>query len=91
MADADDTAEAPEAYMSDKLIQKLSAKGLNFVHVNARSLLPKLDELRDLASKTKLAVIGITESWLDDLISDAEIKSALCLMISMWTVQATTK
>ena len=42
----------------------LHSKGLNFIHLNTRSLLPKLDELRILAANTKVAVIGITESWL---------------------------
>ena len=32
-----------------------------FIHLNARSLLPKLDELNVLASKTKAAVIGVSE------------------------------
>ena len=46
--------------------QHFSKKGLHFIHLNIRSLLPKLDELILLATKTNAAVIGITESWLDD-------------------------
>ena len=37
-------------------------KGLHFLHLNDRSLLPKLDELNVLASKTKAAVIGVSET-----------------------------
>ena len=40
----------------------LHRKGLHCIHLNARSLLPKLSELRCLAMKTKVAVIGITET-----------------------------
>ena len=52
----------------------LKSKGMNFIHLNTRSLLPKLDELRLLASNTKVAVIGITESWLDASVTDAEVE-----------------
>jgi hypothetical protein len=51
----------------------LNSKVLNFIHLNTRSLLPKLDELRILAANTKVAVIGITESWLDASVTDSEI------------------
>ena len=37
-------------------------KGLPFLHLNARSLLPKLDELNVLVTKTKAAVIGVSET-----------------------------
>ena len=46
--------------------QHFSRKHLHFNHLNVRSLLPKLDELNILAAKTNAAVIGITESWLND-------------------------
>ena len=54
----------------------LHSKGLNFIHLNVRSLLPKLDELRILAANTKVAVIGVTESWLDASVTDSEIDIA---------------
>ena len=37
-------------------------KDLHLIHLNARNLLPKLDELNVLASKTKAAVIGVSET-----------------------------
>ena len=43
----------------------IHSNGLNFIHLNTGSLLPKLDDLIILAANTKMAVIGITESWLD--------------------------
>ena len=48
-------------------------KGLHFIHINARSLLPKIDELSLLAKSTNVAVMAITESWLDETIPDSEI------------------
>lgn len=49
----------------------LRSKGLNITHLNARSLLDKLDEI---CINTNLAVIGITESWLDNTVSDSEVE-----------------
>ena len=49
-------------------------RGLNFIHLNVRSLLLKLDDIRLLARKTRAACIGISESWLDDSIFDSEIQ-----------------
>ena len=51
----------------------LHSKGLNFIHLNTRILLQKFDELRILAVNTKVAVIGITECWLDASVTDSEI------------------
>ncbi|XP_069941386.1 uncharacterized protein [Cherax quadricarinatus] len=48
--------------------------GLHFIHVNARSLLPKLAEIRILANKIRAAVITSSESWLDDTVTDDEVK-----------------
>ena len=48
-------------------------RGLHFIHLNVNSLLPKIDEIRYVAQNTNAAVIGITESKLDDSILDSEI------------------
>ena len=47
--------------------------GLHFVHLNTRSLLPKIDERRILAKNTNAACICVTETWLDGTIFDSEI------------------
>ena len=49
-------------------------KGLHFVHLNARSMYHKLSELKLLVMKSNLAVLSITESWLDSSYTDASIK-----------------
>ena len=48
--------------------------GLHFLHLHINSLLPKIDELRHIARLTNAAVIGISESKLDDSVSTSEIQ-----------------
>ena len=43
---------------------KFEAKGLHFVHLNVRSILYKISELRLLFSKNKISIIAISETWL---------------------------
>ena len=52
----------------------LSDKGLHFLHLNARSALPKLGEIRRLAHDSGAAVLGLTETWYDESIGDSEIE-----------------
>ena len=42
--------------------------------MHARLLLPKMSELQLIMSNSKAAVISITETWLDDSVSDGEIR-----------------
>ena len=49
-------------------------KGLHFLHLNINSILPKLDELKTIAGNTKAVIIGITESKIDNSISDSEVE-----------------
>ena len=44
----------------------LKHRGLHFLHLNINSLLPQIDELRHIARLTNAAVMGISESKLDD-------------------------
>ena len=41
--------------------------------MNARSLLPKISDLRRVTQESKLAVLAISETWLDGSITDDEI------------------
>ena len=49
-------------------------KGLHFTHLNIRSLLPKLPQLKLTIKDTNAAVLSFSETWLDDSISDNEVK-----------------
>ena len=48
------------------------------VHLNARSLLQHIDELRLIFSKVFPPIIAITETWLDNSIEDSEIAIPNC-------------
>ena len=53
-------------------IGRLQQKCLYFVGINTRSLLPKIDKLRLFAHLNKPSIICISESWLDNSISNNE-------------------
>jgi len=48
--------------------------GLKCIYVNARSIINKIDYLRAELKVFDPDIIGITESWTDDKVSDAEIQ-----------------
>ena len=50
------------------------ARGLHFIHININRLLPKIEQLRRIACQSNAAVIGISESKLDNSIFDSEIE-----------------
>ena len=50
------------------------SKGIHLIHLNVNSLLPKMYDIRYIAKRTKAAVIGITESKLDESIFQSEIQ-----------------
>ena len=68
-----DTSEIPERYQVTVQFEKSHQKGLHFLHINVNGLLPKIDEIRFIAKKSKATVIGINETRLDGTIFGAEI------------------
>ena len=50
------------------------SKGLHLIPLNINSLLPKIDELRYIANSSNAAVIGISESKLDESVLQSEIQ-----------------
>ncbi|XDV31768.1 hypothetical protein PO909_002727 [Leuciscus waleckii] len=52
----------------------MTARGLHLLHLNVRSLLPKITEIRHLSKSRKVGIFCFTETWLDDSITDAEIE-----------------
>ena len=50
------------------------SRGLHFIHLNINSLLPKIDELRNITYNNQPAVVRITESKLDSTVLDAEVE-----------------
>ena len=49
------------------------SRGIRFIHLNINSLLPKIDELRNIAKLSNAAVIGIGESKLHHSVLSSEI------------------
>lgn len=58
---------------SDVFRDFLKNKGLHILHANARSLLPKVADVKLILQRTSAAVLAITETWLDSTVSDNEI------------------
>ena len=55
--------------------------GLEIIYFNARSIVPKLDELRLLCAESSPHVVCIVETWLDDSVFDNELTiSNYCLV-----------
>ena len=48
-------------------------KGIHQIHLNVNSFIPKIDEIRYIVARTNVAVIGISESKLDEAILLSEI------------------
>ena len=66
----------PGPIQNDNLEEDLKTfrdRGLHFIHLNINILLLKIDELREIVKISNPTVIGITETKLDNSISDSEI------------------
>ena len=59
---------------TNDLCELFQRKGLYFIPVNARSLLPRVMEIRVLANRTNAAVICVTETWFDSSVTDTEVE-----------------
>jgi hypothetical protein len=67
------TADNVDCNTRDSEYKIFKNRGLHFLHVNVRSLLPKIKDIRLLAQNSHAACIGISETWLDETVSDSEI------------------
>ena len=63
----------PQFSETNIMWEPFKERGLHFIHININSLLPKIDELRSIAKNSNAAVIGITESKVDESVQDSEI------------------
>ena len=59
--------------VNTNILETLNKKGLYFFHISTNSLLPKINESKSFANKTKAAIIGITESKLHHTVPDLEV------------------
>ena len=59
--------------LNNPKFEAFNNKGLHLIHLNINSLLPKIDELCNIANCFNAAVIGITENKLDNTVYDFEV------------------
>ena len=48
-------------------------KGISFVCINARSLLPKMMEVKRMLDSSSASILAISETWLDANVRDEEV------------------
>ena len=63
----------PQFYQNNNIWSCFKSRGIHLLHLNINSLLPKIDEVRDFIKKSNASVLGLTETKLDDSISNQEI------------------
>ena len=59
--------------LNDPKFEAFNNKGLHLIYLNVNSLLPKIGELRNIAKCSNAAVIGITETMLDNTVYDSVV------------------
>ena len=59
--------------LNDPKFEVFNNKELHLIHLNVNSLLSKIDELRNIAKCSFAAVIGITETNLDNTVYGSEV------------------
>ena len=59
--------------LKDPKFEAFNNKGLQLIHLNINSLVPKIDKLCNIAKFSNAAVIGITETKLDNTVYDSEV------------------
>ena len=53
--------------------KSLKSKSLSVIHVNTRSLLRHFDDIATLVANEHPHILALSETWLDDSVSDAEV------------------
>ena len=59
--------------LNDPKFEAFNNKRFHLIYLNVNSLLPKIDELCNIAKCSNAAVIGITETKLDNTVYDSEV------------------
>ena len=60
-------------FNDDRIWDLFKTCGLYFCHLNVNSLLPTVDEFKEIKNYTKPAILGITQSKLNSSAMDAEV------------------
>ena len=70
-----------ESCLQNDQWKTLDKRRLHLIHLNINSVLQKMDELREIAKKTRATVIGLTETKLDATVLDGEVNIEDCQLI----------
>ena len=70
---SENTSDVSNISSIEELWLPFSNRGLHFLHININSLLSKIDEVREIAKKSRAVVLGISESKLDKSVLDGEV------------------
>ena len=62
-----------ESCLENAQWKTFNKRGLHLIHLNINSVLPEIDELREIAKKTRATVVGLTETKLDATVLDVEV------------------
>ena len=62
-----------ELNIDENIWSPFRKRGMHFLHININSILPKVEELRQIAKLSDASIIGISESKLDETVLDGEI------------------
>ena len=54
-------------------MEYFNSRGIDFIHLNVKTLLPKINELRNIAKLSNAAVISVSESKLHGSVHLSEI------------------
>ena len=72
--------------MAEEIIElcDIKYKGLNVVHLNIRSIIYKIDQIKMIISQAKIDILCLTESRLNPIVTDHELKTDLGTLKSCW-------
>ena len=66
--------ENDDTHLNDESVWlPFQKRGLHFIHLNVNSLLSKIEEMRQIAKASNAAVIGVSESKLEETVLDGEV------------------
>lgn len=71
----------PESISQNRNFKLSTVKGLRICHLNVRTLVDKIDEMRGFCETHRPHVLSLNETWLDSSISDSEIQLTGYLLV----------
>ena len=72
---------SPESISQNRNFKLSTVKGLRICHLNVRTLVDKIDEMRVFCETHRPHVLSLNETWLDSSISDSEIQLTGYLLV----------